>query len=203
MRLKMLVLAAVAVIGFSSVGHASGRTWNGCGVGGNLGYSAGMIDAGGPIGIGSTGPAIGVTGFCDARFSSFVAGVEASYDWFYGDLSTLGVNTDLTIGARAGALINSETLLYGHIGWTQIDTDFGKFDGYKLGPGIEFKLPGTPLYGDARYSYANYDTGITGVNAEVHTFRFGVKLKLGPGGFEQPFTEPQATPCDAKRGNCR
>lgn len=205
MRLKMLVLAAVAAVGFSSPSWASGRTWNGCGVGGNLGMAAGMISAGGPIGIGSTGPTIGVTGFCDVRYSNFVAGVEANYDWFYGDLSTLGVNTDLTLGGRAGALLNSEALVYGHLGWTQIDTSLGKFNGYKLGPGIEFKLPGTPLYADARYSYAVYDTKVPGIDAETHTFRFGVKLKFGPGGFEKPFADekPAKVPCDSKRGDCR
>lgn len=203
MKVKVIVLAGLMALGLALPAQAGSKTWNGCGVGGNLGYASGLVDAGGPVGIGSTGPAIGVTGFCDARWSSFVAGLEASYDWFYGDLSSVGVNTDLTLGARAGALINSETLLYGHIGWSQIDTDFGKFDGYKFGPGVEFKLPGTPLYGDARYSYANYDTGVTGVNAEVHTFRFGVKLKFGPGGFEQPFAPVATPPCDAKRGNCK
>lgn len=205
MRLKMLVLAAVAAIGFASPSWAAGKTWNGCGIGGNLGMAAGMVSAGGPIGIGSSGPAIGVTGFCDVRYSNFVVGAEANYDWFYGDLSTLGVNTDLTLGGRAGFLLNSEALVYVHLGWSQIDTDLGKFNGYKIGPGMEFKLPGTPLYADARYSYADYDTKVPGVDAEVHTFRFGVKLKFGPGGFNAPFAEePKAKPaCDAKRGDCR
>lgn len=205
MKLKLMVLTALAVIGLSTPSFASGKTWNGCGVGGNLGMTVGMISAGGPIGAGSTGPAIGVTGFCDVRYSNFVAGVEASYDWFYGDLSTLGVKNDLTLGGRAGALINPEVLVYGHLGWTQIDTDFGKFNGYKIGPGIEFKLPGTPLYGDARYSYASYDAKTPGIDAEVHTFRFGVKLKFGPGGFDSPFADekPAKPGCDSKRGDCR
>lgn len=206
MKFKMLVLAAMVAIGFSSPSWASGRTWSGCGVGGNLGMTAGQVSAGGPIGIGSSGPAIGVTGFCDVRYSNFVVGAEANYDWFYGDLSTLGVNNDLTLGGRAGFLTNGETLLYGHLGWTQIDTTLGKFNGYKIGPGIEFKLPGTPLYGDMRYSYANYDTKTPGIDAEVHTFRFGVKLKFGPGGFDKPFSDEvaKAKPgCDAKRGDCR
>jgi len=207
MKFKMLVLAAMVAIGFSAPeASASGRTWSGCGVGGNLGMTAGQVSAGGPIGIGSSGPAIGVTGFCDVRYSNFVVGAEANYDWFYGDLSTLGVNNDLTLGGRAGFLTNGETLLYGHLGWTQIDTTLGKFNGYKIGPGIEFKLPGTPLYGDMRYSYASYDTKTPGIDAEVHTFRFGVKLKFGPGGFDKPFSDEvaKAKPgCDAKRGDCR
>lgn len=212
MKVKAIILGGLMALGLmaSAVpGHAAGKTWNGCGVGGNLAMTAGMLDAGGPIGIGSTGPAIGVTAFCDVRYSNFVVGAEANYDWFYGNLSTLGVKNDLTLGGRAGALINSETLLYGHLGWTQIDTDFGKFTGYKVGPGIEFKLPGTPLYVDARYSYASYDVGsmAPGINAETHTFRFGAKFKFGPEGFSSPFAdEPTAkakVPCDAKRGDCR
>ena len=205
MKIK-LVLAALAGLLFSMPqASANGKTWNGCGVGGNLGMAAGMISAGGPIGIGSSGPAIGVTGFCDVRYSNFVVGAEANYDWFYGDLSTLGVKNDLTLGGRAGLLMNPETLLYGHLGWSQIDTSAGKFNGYKIGPGVEFKLPGTPLYGDARYSYASYDTKAPGIDAEVHTFRFGLKLKFGPGGFDNPLSDdkPAKVPCDSKRGDCR
>lgn len=210
MRIKAIAFALGLGL-LAAPANANKTTWNGCGVGGNMGFTSGLIDSGGPIGIGSNGPALGVIAFCDARVNNLVVGAEASYDWFYGNLSDIGLKTDLTLGGRAGVLLNSETLLYGHLGWSQIDTDFGKYNGYKFGPGIELKLPNTPIYLDARYSYASYDVSVPGVNAETHTFRFGAKLKFGPGGFSSPFedwkdsssSDPVSKGCDPKMGKCR
>ncbi len=210
LRFKSYLWTLLALAAFAAPAQAESKSkWSGCGVGGQLGMTAAQLDMGGPVGLGSAGPAIGVTAFCDVRFNQFVTGVEASYDWNYGDLKTVGVKNDLSLGGRAGFLLNSETLLYGHLNWSQIDTDFGKFNGYKMGPGLEVKLPGTPVYLDARYSYASYDVGsiAPGVNAETHTFRFGAKLKFGPGGFSSPFDDaepaPTVTPCDPKLASCR
>lgn len=189
MRFKLVAFALLVGL-WVSPASADKTTWNGCGVGGQLGMASGLVDFGGPVGIGSAAPAIGSTIFCDARFGQFVAGLEASYDWFQGDLKTVGIKNDLTLGGRAGFLVNSETLLYAHLGWSQVDTSLaGKIEGYKIGPGVELKLPNAPVYLDLRYAYASYDvsTLAPGLAAETHTFRFGAKIKFGPGGFSSPF----------------
>ena len=73
---------------------------------------------------------------CDWQNGRAVIGLFASYSWAFGHLQTVGINTDLTLGVRAGYLIHG-ALAYMLVGWNRVDTDGGNVDGYKIGGGIE------------------------------------------------------------------
>lgn len=188
MKLKLNILAA-AFAAMAFFPGSAGAQWTGCGAGVHGGVLAGQVDNGGPIGIGSQGQAAGVSVNCDYRMQAFVAGAFAEYSWIFGDLETVGVEKDLTLGGRLGVLVNQGSLLYVHAGWSRLDIGGGgDVDGWKIGLGNEFRIPNSPMYLDLRYTYSDYDISDMappGVDASAHSVRLGLNLKFGPGMFGQ------------------
>jgi opacity protein-like surface antigen len=185
-RLITILAAALGAVGLA--GEASAQ-WTGCGAGVHGGVMAGQLDAGGPIGIGSQGQTAGVSVNCDYRMQAFVVGGFVEYSWIFGDLETVGVEKDMTVGSRLGVLVNPSSLLYTHAGWTRLDLGGGgDVDGWKIGLGNEFRIPNSPMYLDLRYTYANYDISDMappGFDASAHSVRLGLNVKFGPGMFGQ------------------
>ena len=118
------------------------KTWTGCGVSGNLGWMIGTMDSSSPITIGSEGAKAGVGAFCDWQIAKhFVGGLFINYDWAMGDLSTIGINTDLSYGARLGVPLNGTVMPYIGGAKSHIDVEgLGRVDGYKAMAGLEVRL---------------------------------------------------------------
>jgi len=215
---KHTILVGPAIAGLLVLAPPAAAQWTGCGAGVHGGLVSGHLDIGAPIGIGSEGQAAGVSLNCDYKMNAFVAGAYAEYDWVFGDLKTVGVNTDTTLGGRLGVLINAGSLLYVHAGWSRLDVSgLDAINGWKVGLGNEFRVPNSPLYLDLRYSYADYDVkDILGPipDAHAHTFRLGLNVKFGPGMFggsgarfatDDPAPRVGVAPakkCDPKLANC-
>lgn len=159
------------------------KGWQGCYVGGFGAAVHGAADLGGGFDLGAKGQMLGGTLGCDVLIGPrFVAGGFTEYGRMFGDLhKNIGVDNDWTVGARAGLLINSSTLLYGHGDWSRIDTSGPHFDGWKAGAGVEMKLPAYPQWSlDLRYSHGWYDNvASSGVNVTSDSVRLGLTWKFG------------------------
>jgi len=216
---KHTILVGPAIAGLLLFAQPAAAQWTGCGAGVHGGLVVASVDLQpSPFNIGAQGQAAGLAVNCDYKMGAFVGGIHAEYSWIFGDLNTIGVEADTTLGGRLGVLINAGSLLYAHAGWTQLDTKIGDMDGWKIGLGNEFRVPNSPLYLDLRYTYAQYDLsdlapGAT-VDAEAHTFRIGLNVKFGPGMFggsgarfatDDPAPRVGVAPakkCDPKLANC-
>src|SRR5262245_11980589 len=83
-----------------------GGAWSGCGPTLRGGWVTAGIDNS-PATISSEGLKAGVGLSCDYQVGKhFLIGAFVSYDWVSNDLNTIGVNNDLTIGARVGVPLN-------------------------------------------------------------------------------------------------
>lgn len=190
MRLKatLISVAALAAIAGSS---PAGAQWTGCGIG--AGGSFIQAEAAvGPVGLGAQGEKAGATVNCDYRLQAFVTGLEVNYDWFFGDLHTLGAKTELSVVGRFGVLTNPGNLLYVAAGWGNTDVQAGPFkvhvDSWKLGLGDEFRIPNSPVYLDLRAMYSRYDEkdihpSLAGVKIDSLEAGARLKVKFGPGMF--------------------
>ena len=179
------VMFALSIIVMTTPAKAD-KSWTGCFAGVFGGYvTASAMPDGSPIGLASNGQSAGVAGGCDFQFDKMVVGGEVSYAWMFGNLSDIGVDTDLTITGRAGYLITPDTLLYGHGGWTRMEGTGFSIDGYKAGIGGEFRLPGSAMFLDARWTHAFMNEGDIGapstINIGSDEFRIGLKIKFGVG----------------------
>ena len=121
----------------------------------------------------------GVDGGYDVNLGTAVIGVEGEvadstgkvhpYDndpnyFGYGRVKT---GRDLYIGARAGALVTPNTLIYAKAGYTNArldltaqdgETETGRhfnLDGYRVGAGVEHQFAGN-MYAKVEYRYSNY-----------------------------------------------
>ena len=135
---------------------AGAKSWTGCGVGVGANWTAGLVDYPGPVNMGAESSSISGRILCDMQIQGFVFGGFVDYGRFFGDLKTIGVEADLSVGGRAGVIMGG-ALLYGHMAWTQIDTTGGKADGWKWGPGVELKLPDQPVFLSFEYRRALYE----------------------------------------------
>lgn len=186
----VLLGAVIAFMAYTVVFHtkasAQDKSWTGCHAGVFGGYVVGSaMQDGSPFGVSSNGQSAGFVGGCDMQFDKMVVGGEVSYAWMFGNLSDIGVDNDLTITGRAGYLISSDTLLYGHGGWTRVSGSGFDIDGYKAGIGGEFRLPGSAMFLDARWTHAwmnESDIGApSALNIASDEFRLGLKIKFGVG----------------------
>lgn len=188
MKLRTLAIAAVALV--VSFGQSSAQ-WNGCGVGIGGAFLMGELSGGGPVGIGSQGEKAGLTINCDVKMNAFVAGIETNYDWYFGDVKTLGFQNELSVLGRLGVLTNNSNLLYAVAGWGRSNASFGsndfKVDSWKIGFGDEFRIPNSPMYLDMRILYSRFDESDLGLPpaAKLDSLEGGVRLKFkfGPGMF--------------------
>jgi hypothetical protein len=186
MKLRYLLAPILVLLGMTTGAAAQ---WTGCGigVGGAMQYAlAGVSD----VGIGASGEKAGLTLNCDMRMTSFVGGIEANYDWFFGGLhDTVGAKDELSILGRLGVLTNNANLLYAVAGWGQTSTnDMGKVGSWRVGLGDEFRIPNSPIYLDMRALYIRYDEGdvcphCTGLKIDGLEAGVRLKLKFGPGMF--------------------
>ena len=183
---------------------------SGCGIGVFTGHAIANADFGAPIGISSTGVIPGIMVDCGARIGSGIyAGATVSYGYAFQDLKTVGLNTDLSIGGRAGIILGANTLLYGHVSWSRLDTDFGKMDGWKWGPGVGIVLPGSTWELTLQYEIGTYnlgDVGLTGVDLETRTVRGGLSYRFDakvPAPLASLADSPAPAKCDPKMANCK
>lgn len=174
------VMVAIAITGAFTT---KAKAWSGCSIGAFGSHLSGTaIPDAIPVGLGSTGQTAGLSAGCDIVLDKqFVVGAEASYSWMFGNLNDLGVDTDLSLTARAGYLFTPTVLPYIHGGWSRVEGSGGHIDGYKFGLGAEMKLASSPMYLDMRWSHGIWDIpGASGLDVTTDEFRLGLKIKLGP-----------------------
>jgi opacity protein-like surface antigen len=190
--IRTIVLSASLLV----LGTPAFAQWTGCGLGAGGSMLFLNADAGGPVGMSSTGEKAGLTLNCDYRMGAFVVGGEANYDWAFGRINDLGAKDELSLLGRLGVLTNKDNLLYVVAGWGQADVQFlggsnMKVNSWKIGLGDEFRIPNSPIYLDMRALYSKYDEGdvckgpCPGVNIDSLEAGIRLKLKFGPGMFGQ------------------
>lgn len=109
----------------------------------------------------------------DRQYGRFVGGVFFDYDFtnISSDVrvgsykATFDLNDEWSIGGRGGYLVNSETLVYGLVAYTQANFSVpagltgDTRDGYTLGAGLETRLGGNWfLKGEYRYTQLSEET---------------------------------------------
>jgi len=136
-------------------------------------------------GEGRDGAVYGIGAGYDVQVGSLVVGVgaEASKSTIdqcvngavaAGDELCIEAGRELTVGGRAGFLLGSNALVYGHAGYTnaRVDVDYtpvtgganpfagqdSTLDGVRVGGGLEVGL-GTNAFAKAEYRYSNYEQG--------------------------------------------
>ena len=118
---KHTILIGPAIAGLILCSPQANAQWTGCGAGVHGGLVAASVDLQpSPFNIGAQGQAAGLAVNCDYKMGAFVGGIHAEYSWIFGDLNTIGVEADTTLGGRLGVLINAGSLLYAHAGWTHL-----------------------------------------------------------------------------------
>jgi len=210
--MKVMLKTMIGIVGLLLSIPSANAQWTGCGIGAGGSMLFGEISNGGPVGYGASGEKAGLTVNCDYRMQAFVLGGEVNYDWTFGDLNTLKVNNELSVLARLGVLTNNSNLLYGAIGWGQLDTSaVGRVNSWKIALGDEFRIPNSPMYADLRVTYTRYnedDIGISGAKVESLEGGIRLKLKFGPGMFGNKgdlfmVEEPAPPKCDGNvKKNC-
>ncbi|MET0179598.1 MAG: outer membrane beta-barrel protein [Novosphingobium sp.] len=100
----------------------------------------------------------GVLAGYDADLGSVIVGATASYTGLFDDDGT--DLRDLTIAGRVGAKLAPRTLVYGTVGYTNVDFDGlpGSLDGARFGVGLEQSFG--RLYGNVETRYSNYELGL-------------------------------------------
>lgn len=207
---KLLVMAAmVAGVAMTPMSMAQAAGWSGCGVGVNAGYEIAKNDTGNIIAdsFSPGGAALGGKLFCDMQADRFVGGVFAdamfSNATATASLGTLGVDTGInwhwTVGARGGFLITPNTLLYGLVGYTQVDFksvdvsigpttmgfSLGNANGITLGGGAEFQFADKwSMNLEYRYTDLSNENiaalaGFGAMDSNMHEFRVGLNYKFG------------------------
>jgi hypothetical protein len=117
------------------------QTWTGVYVKGNGGYAIGELTDGGPVGLSSSGPLAGVCGGASVQMGQqIVVGAEACRNWFFGNLSDLGVNHETSYTGYVGPIIGN-ALPYIGGGFLQLDTKAGGFEGWQFGGGVKTRMP--------------------------------------------------------------
>jgi len=134
-----------------------------------------------------TGARAGVNlGFLDDDFagtSTFTYGVEAGYDFDLGttvagisaefqDSEEDGVGRDLSVAARLGFKAGDNALVYGLVGYTNLEVIGVKLDGARIGAGAEFGLGGQ-TFAKAEYRYSDYELGL-----DTHQMLVGVGYRF-------------------------
>jgi len=160
--MRTIYAAAVIAAAFAAPAFAQDATpaaFNG----GHVEILAG-IDSIGAGGSSEEGVAYGIAGGYDFRSGNAVFGVEAEAADSTTDQGLTEATRDLYIGARAGALVGSNMLLYGKLGYANAGASFAgadaNFDGIRAGAGLEY-LVGRNVSLRAEYRYTNYEQGLS------------------------------------------
>jgi hypothetical protein len=192
-----IAIAACCIIaGFSVAAYAADKggpahqdivapkaePWTGPYIGASAGWNVAMGSlSGDPVGVAAEGGSVSVLGGYDKQFGIVVAGVGLGASMYFGDLDTIGANHDYYGFGRLGLLINSATLIYGHLGYGRIDTDGKAINSWRLGPGVELRFPNSPISLDLRYEYGVLDVDdLIGpnVDARTHALKAGINWRF-------------------------
>lgn len=164
---------------------APAKAFTGCGVGIGASLVTASIDFGAPVDISSSGQQLDIEGRCSAKMgtSPIIMGAFVNYGHVFGDLKTVGVESQLNVGGTLGVLVNPGAHVYTHLAWARAEVNgLGSLDGWKFGPGIEVKIPNSPLYLDMRYAYGIWDVSdFTTADARSQEVRLGLVWR-----FQQP-----------------
>lgn len=218
MKTRLLLLAAASLLTVAPANaDAPAPRWTGCYVGVGLGMASSVhetgLDVGGATlltidGLGSSGVAVAGHVGCDLQLQQFVIGAFADYTWhdqtwqassplIGGTLASMSIDTQWTVGARAGVVM-SNVLVYGLVGYTEVQvgaisvplaaTSFAVPDmsGWVFGGGAEIAL-GNGLFLAGEYRYAMLDrvvapitTGVgIGIETEMHTAMARLSYRFG------------------------
>lgn len=180
--MKRIFLSVVAALAFTATAAAGGledgpRPSGGfsCALGAHGSWvNADASVSGLPITIGSTGYAAGVRGQCEQSFGNLFAGGRVDYSRIFGDLHTLGVDSDIAAAGYFGVRLNSNADLYGFAGkaWTKgggIDLDAWEFGG-----GIRSKIGDSQWVAFGEYAKRTYDVGSGPLDLNADIVRVGV-----------------------------
>lgn len=155
-------------------------TWSGCGLAARAGWTIASIDFS-PVTMSSEGGKAGAEAFCDWQAGKyFLVGAFARYDWAFGDLGTIGVNTDLSLGARVGMPLNSTVMPYLGAAWSRVDVEgLGNVDGWKALAGLEVRLATElPAYFAIEASRGFYkDVAGSGLDANATEVMASIKVR--------------------------
>lgn len=168
---------AEGVVGWDHVkAGGGGGSDDGVVFGGQLGYD---FQTDGGLVIGAEGEITGAT-TKDTTTDLLVAG----------DSFRVKAGRDLYAGARVGAVVGSNTLLYGKLGYTNArvntryisggttTTDGENLDGWRAGAGVEFKL-GSNMYAKGEYRFSKYgDISGTNVDLKRHQVVGGIGVRF-------------------------
>jgi len=110
------------------------------------------------------GVAYGVAGGYDFRTGGAVFGIEAEAADSTTDSAGVDASRDLYLGGRIGAVVGSNVLLYGKLGYANARATFAgvgvNFDGIRAGAGVEVLL-GRNFSLRGEYRYTNYEDGLS------------------------------------------
>lgn len=126
------------------------------------------------VGVLPDGSMLGVTSNCDVQNGKAVVGLLLSYGASTDYLKGGDRATDLTVGGRVGYLLWPSALVYGLAAWSRLNDEATHIDGYKLGGGVEVRLPDSPIFIDMRATRGWYDSAAV----EVNEVRLGATYKL-------------------------
>ena len=176
------LVSAFAIAAFATESQAA--NWTGCHGAVAAGFTT-VTTA--PVAFGADGTQIGVAAGCDYQVDRFVLGAFAGYDWKTFDVGASEIDaTTLSFGARAGMLLNPDTLAYGLLAYTNSEVDDldGDFDGLAFGGGLETVVHRgrgsfLTLKGEARR--IDHDTGVDDLDATETTVTAGLAYHFGGG----------------------
>ena len=169
--MAVIVSSIVFVMLFINVANAQlalpavTNTFTGCSVEGHGGwasanssatYRVGALTAGADLG--ASGGMFGLGLGCDIQMNNFVFGVHGNYDWLNMDSTVrvgshtakIAYDNQWAVYGRLGYVITDSTMVYGLLGFTELDADtlrvagfgrkVGSFNGATYGLGVETAL---------------------------------------------------------------
>jgi hypothetical protein len=148
------LMSALAIAAFATESQAA--NWTGCHGAVAAGFTTVTTE---PVAFGADGTQIGVAAGCDYQVDRFVLGAFASYDWKTFEVGASEIDaTTLSFGARAGVLLNPDTLAAGVrvCGFGELATR----------PGISVSLAVRPTPGASHHAGAASFAGSTGLSPE-------------------------------------
>jgi opacity protein-like surface antigen len=178
------LVSALAIAAFATESQAA--NWTGCHGAVAAGFTTVTTE---PVAFGADGTQIGVAAGCDYQVDRFVLGAFAGYDWKTFDVGASEIDaTTLSFGARAGVLLNPDTLAYGLLAYTNSEVDDldDDFDGLAFGGGLETVVSRNrggflTLKGEARR--IDHDTGVDDLDATETTVTAGLAYHFGAPGY--------------------
>ncbi len=144
--MKNLILAAIAAFGLVATPTLA-RDFTGP----RLEVTAGADDV--TNGVDATNVAYGAALGYDRQFGRVVVGVDAT-------AANVFDRADLGLGARAGVVANENVLLFGRVGYSNLNRRLGaNLDGVTVGGGLEVNVLGS-AYVKAEYRYTDFNRGV-------------------------------------------